>query len=104
VLDNLIANHRQIFARYRNSQTYVSDHIGEITWWPDAWCVSFKKHCMPGGPLGLFNWFMTPRRPKGSRIVVFHGDPKPEYAISGHWPGRWSKHVRPTPWVAEHWG
>ena len=104
VLDNLVTNHRQIFARYRNSQTYVSDHIGDITWWPDAWCVSFKKHCMPGGPFGLFNWFMTPRRPDGARIVVFHGDPKPEYAISGHWPGRWSKHVRPTPWVAEHWG
>jgi len=104
VLDNLVANHRQIFARYRNSQTYVSDHIGEITWWPNAWCKSFKKHCMPGGPFGLFNWFMTPRRPEGARIVVFHGDPKPEYAINGHWPGRWSKHVRPTPWVAEHWG
>jgi hypothetical protein len=100
VLDHLIANHRDIFARYLNSQTYVSDHIADMAWWPEAWCRSFKKHCLPGGALNLF---LTPKLPEGARIIVFHGDPKPEDAVAGRWPGRLTKFVRPTPWIAEHW-
>jgi hypothetical protein len=103
VLDHLVANHEAIFRRYLNSQTYVSDHIGDMAWWPDPWCRSFKKHCLPGGPLGLLNLIATPRIPPGARIIVFHGDPKPEDALAGRWPERRLKYVRPTPWIAEHW-
>ncbi|MCP5432295.1 MAG: hypothetical protein H6923_03390 [Alphaproteobacteria bacterium] len=87
---------------YVNSQTFMCRKIGRenIEWWPDDWVVSFKHTCMPKG---LMQWIETPRLPKNTRIVVFHGNPKPEHAIEGVWPRKWYKHVRPTPWVAEHW-
>jgi hypothetical protein len=88
---------------YRNSQTFLSAQLGRerLTYWPDAWCVSFKKHCLPGGKIGA--WFLPSRVPEGARIVVFHGHPNPDDALEGVWPGGWYKRLRPATWIAEHW-
>lgn len=87
-------------ATYRNSQTFLSDTISDLTFWPELWCRSFKKHCLGGR---LRAWFRPARMPAGARILVFHGHPKPDEAIRGEWPGGWYKRMRPAPWLAEHW-
>ncbi len=92
-----------LFDQFPNSQTFVSrtaaEH-GDLDFFPPEWVRSFKVDCMPGG---LMNWIATPRLPKGARVVAFHGDPKPPEAAKGVYPGKWYKHVRPTPWIAQYW-
>lgn len=91
---------------HANSQTFTSRNMPDITYWPPEWCVSFKRHCLPGG----LKWWHMPlnallpsRPPTGARIVVFHGHPNPDEAIEGRWPGGWYKALRPAGWIAEHW-
>lgn len=90
---------------YNNEQTYLSHALGseQLTYWPGEWCTSFKRHCLPGGPFGLGNWFRTARIPPGARILAFHGSPKPHEAIAGVWRGGWYKRMRPVPWISRHW-
>ncbi len=92
-----------LFDRFNNSQKFVSETAharGDLHYFPKTWVRSFKVDCMPGG---IMNWFATPRLPADARIVAFHGDPKPPDAARGHYPGKWYKHVRPTPWITDHW-
>ncbi len=70
-----------------------------------AWCVSFKHSLMPPFPL---NYLMTARLSRGAKVVCFTGYPNPDHARDGVWPERtWykriRKHVRPVPWIAQHW-
>ncbi len=90
---------------YRIEQTYLSHQLGRkrLTYWPAEWCVSFKKHCLPKGPLGLFNRFIPSKIPAGARVVVFHGHPNPDDALAGQWPGKWYKGLRPATWIADYW-
>lgn len=94
-------NKLTILEEYDNEQIYLSKSIEKIRFWPDAWCKSFKFHCLPGG---ILNWFKIPKIPEAAKIIVFHGNPKPEDAMIGRWPGgKWRKHVRPTPWIKKYW-
>jgi hypothetical protein len=88
---------------YRTEQAFLSHQLADagrkLTYWPEGWCVSFKKHCLP--PRLLAPFFVA-RKPKGARIVVFHGHPKPDEAIRGEWKGRW-RAMRPARWLADHY-
>lgn len=92
-------------AKYRNEQKYVSGELEDMVYWPEEWCVSFKHSLLPAWPL---RFFVTPRLPPTARLVAFTGKPDPDEARDGRWPvtagwKRLYKHVRPTPWIAEHW-
>ena len=90
---------------YRIEQRYISHELGRerLTYWPPEWCVSFKKQCLPGGVFGALNHFVPSKVPDKARIVVFHGNPNPDDALAGRWPGRWYRGLRPAKWIAEHW-
>jgi hypothetical protein len=64
------------------------DARGALTYWPRAWCASFRYGCLPMFPLSLF---VTPKKPPQAKIIVFHGVPKPQEAVAR------------APWIAEHW-
>jgi hypothetical protein len=105
VYETLVADPAAAFAKYRNSQTFASRTISRMTYWPAEWCVSFKHTLMPRWPL---NFIKTTPLPGDARVVCFTGMPNPDHARDGVWPtrARWKaiyKHVRPTPWIAEHW-
>ena len=110
LLEMYNSQHEEVMRSNRTEQMFITRELGEgnFVYFPDAWCRSFKMHCMPGGVL---NSFLTPTRiPKGSRIIVFHGCPNPPDAIAGVW-GKpvtpWFKRiyktVKPTGWIAEYW-
>lgn len=91
-----------IQSQYRNEQAYLSaeiNRLGELSFWPEAWCPSFKYHCMQPWPVSHFRDATIPPEAK---VVIFHGHPEPAEAISGitH---KWYRPVRPTGWVADHW-
>jgi hypothetical protein len=88
-------------SQYRNEQRFLSHQLGkeQLTYWPQAWCASFKRHCMPSRLLAPF---VTPRMPTDAKIIVFHGHPKPDEALRGEWKGR-LRWMRKTPWIADYW-
>ncbi|MCY1546355.1 hypothetical protein D9M68_823470 [compost metagenome] len=86
----------------RNEQEFITLYLarqGKLSYWPDTWCRSFKRHCLRGGIMG---WFLPPTIPEGARIIAFHGKPNPPDAIAGV-SGKWYRRVLPTQWVADHW-
>ncbi|MEM6391885.1 MAG: hypothetical protein AAF797_03855 [Planctomycetota bacterium] len=104
LLEQLEADPPAIFAQYNNSQSFISDRVSNMTFFPDPWCLLFKVHCLPSMPARLFK---APHLPGGARVVAFPGHPDPHEAAAGQWPGPWHKRlyktVRPTPWIKEHW-
>lgn len=89
---------------FGNEQIYISRTITDMAFWPAPWCVSFKHNLLPRWPLN----FMRPAPlPAGTKMVCFTGKPDPDEARDGWSDERWHKklykHVRPTPWIAEHW-
>lgn len=88
--------------RYRNEQEFISAVLLRkqvLSYWPENWCSSFKRHCMHPFPISLFK---TPKCPESAKIIVFHGHPNPDEAIAGN-AGKWYRFMRPTPWVSQYW-
>lgn len=102
--DHLVDNTDDVLSRYPNSQTYISREINEMVFWPREWCLGFKSSILPKWPM---NFFIRPSLPPDVKIVAFPGKPDPAEARDGIWPAKWYKkiykHVRPTPWIEEHW-
>lgn len=105
IYERLVPEFPTLLQRYRIEQTYISRTVGEMTFWPDTWCVLFKTHCVPPWPQ---RFWRSPQLPAGTRIVAFPGDPNPHDAVAGRWPvKRWYKrvykHIRPAAWIADYW-
>ena len=101
-LAHLRDNYPRAIADVRNEQEYITGYLGrqgKLSYWPAAWCVSFKRHCVPRG---LMSWLRPPTIPAGAKIIAFHGKPNPPDAIVGD-SGKWYRRVPPTQWVADHW-
>lgn len=101
-LEHLKVGYPGSIADVRNEQEYITGYLGrqgKVSYWPEAWCRSFKRHCMKRGLMG---WFATPTIPPGAKIIVFHGKPNPPDVIAGV-SGKWYRRVLPTPWVADNW-
>lgn len=100
VLEYYKKNIDEVTNTYDNEQIYLSLKIGDIDYWPDDWVKSFKKHCLPKY---IVRYFKAPSLPEGAKIIVFHGNPKPEDTIKGGFFGHILKYIRPTPWVEVNW-
>ena len=96
------ATQAAVRARLRNEQAFLSEVMhrqGRLRYWPEAWCASYKYHCIPAWPT---NFWRKPACPPGARIIVFHGEVNPPDAIAGR-RNRALRFVRPAAWVAQHW-
>ncbi len=92
----------QIWAleNFRIEQQYVSWAVGDdISFWKSEWVHSFKRSCRPVFPL---NHLVSPKEPKGAKILVFHGHPLPEEAINGYKNGLF-KSVLACLWLKKYW-
>ena len=102
VLDEFIRRWPGVKSQYRNEQEFISATLIKkqaLSYWPDSWCRSFKRHCMQSFPLSLVK---TPQLPESAKIIVFHGHPNPDEAIAGK-AGKWYRFMRPTPWIQHYW-
>jgi hypothetical protein len=98
VYDALVEQGESVRQRFRNEQEFLTDVMwrqGLLTYWPSAWCVSFKYHCVPPFPVSLWR---EPAAPPGARVIVFHGRPKPEEAVLGIG-AKWYRPMKPAPWL-----
>ncbi|GJM03107.1 MAG: hypothetical protein DHS20C08_16080 [Rhodomicrobium sp.] len=105
IFDEFVKDPEAILRQYRIEQQYISHKIPDQVFWPKEWCVSFKHNLLPPWPQ---RFFTVPPLPDDTKLVAFTGKPDPEDAVIGKWPEKnflkkCYKHVRPTPWIAEHW-
>jgi hypothetical protein len=88
-------------SRFNTEQAFMTYAVGEqIHFWPEEWAVSFKEFCKPTFPL---NHFIAPKPPENCRILVFHGKPDPDEAISGFLGRRPHHRILPAPWLEDYW-
>lgn len=93
---------QEIRRKFRNEQAFISDWFhrqGNLSYWPDSWCRSFKYHCITRWPS---NYWRTPKIPDGARILIFHGEVNPPDALAGRRNRRF-RYVRAAPWISEYW-
>jgi hypothetical protein len=105
IYDRIMNECGDVLKKHRNEQIFISREITDMKFWPEEWCLSFKASLIPWWPL---NFFLTPPLPASAKVVAFPGKPDPDEAVDGVWPRKhwWQalyKHVRPTPWIAQHW-
>ncbi|MEL6687084.1 MAG: hypothetical protein AAFP97_05655 [Pseudomonadota bacterium] len=105
IYNNFQKDPERVLSTYRIEQLYISREITDMVFWPKLWCASFKHTLMPRWPL---NFFKAPNLPAETKIVAFTGKPDQDEALRGERPVKayWKKlykHVRPTPWIADHW-
>jgi hypothetical protein len=93
-------NTTEVTSLYKNEQIYLSKKIGDIKYWPDAWCKSFKRHCLRSH---ILRYFLAPKQPDSAKIIVFHGNPKPSDAIEGGFFGNILKYTKPAYWLKKHY-
>lgn len=79
ILESFNADAQNIAAHHRCDQDWMTHYVGAPTYWPEAWCRSFKRHCLQPFPISLFK---APKHPPDTKILVFHGNPKPEVAAN----------------------
>jgi len=89
-----------VINEYGNEQIYLSKRIGDINYWPEQWCRSFKFHSIPKG---FLRYFLTPKIPEGCKILAFHGHPNPDQAAVGNYGGRILKYFKPARWIEKYW-
>ncbi len=104
ILKRLLENPQAMRDQYSNSQTFISNTIEEMQFWPEGWIRQFKVHCLHPWPLRLF---MQPRQFRDAKIVVCTGHPTPDELAVGKWSAPWYKKIYkytpPVKWVADAW-
>lgn len=98
-----MADKEKAHASFENEQSFIEGQLDTWLPWPEGWIVSFKRHlCHPIGP-DLIKAPLTPD--PSTKIVAFHGDPRPIDLV-----GRkkfWMKFphsVRcPVKWLDDYW-
>ncbi|HEY9207494.1 MAG TPA: glycosyltransferase [Acidovorax sp.] len=92
----------EVQRQFRNEQAFLSDFLhrqGKLSYWPAAWCPSFKYHSISAWPT---NYWTEPGIPEAARIVIFHGECNPPDALAGLRNRRF-RYIRPAHWIEQHW-
>lgn len=102
ILSYFRENFDEISHKFRNEQEYLSWYVDQqkkLSYWPAAWCKSYKYHCLQKLPLA---YFKPPVKPQDAKIIVFHGEINPPDAVNGGG-GKWYRYVLPSEWIKDAW-
>ncbi len=91
-------------SKYGLDQCFITCEADNRQYWPDRWCASFRRTCVPHWPLNLI--FRGVRKPSLSKIFVFHGRPNPTDMIEDgdyRWGTKWRYGFGPVEWVQKYW-
>lgn len=104
IYERFMADKKKAYATAYHDQAYLTETVTNRTYWPNGWCVSFKRSCLWYYPFNLL--FRNVRQPKGAKVVIFHGDPRPWDLILK--PGvRWGTNrkfgTQPVEWVKDYY-
>lgn len=87
-----IADPQGVADTYQFEQRFVTREApGGIEFWPKGWVRHFRQECTRPPPL---NFFLPPRLPPGTKVVIFPGALQPPHAAAGHWGKRYPRRSR----------
>jgi hypothetical protein len=90
--EKFIADPQGVADTYQFEQRYVTREApGGISFWPKSWVRHFRAECTRPLPL---NFFLPPRLPDGTKVVIFPGSMQPPHAAAGHWGKHFPKRTR----------
>ncbi len=104
ILDTFRADPAQAMERFKLEQDYVGAHASSISFWPEGWVISFKRHLRQ--PIGKDLFFAPSPPPDSAKILAFHGTPRPADLIKpGHrfWDRLPHMGNGKVPWVTDYW-
>jgi len=85
VWDNLLKN-LEVIRRFHGDQDWIFDQVvSNFNYWPDEWIQSYKweirsrSEITRVGAIRKFNSVKHPIINSNTKILVFHGEPKPEH-------------------------
>lgn len=94
------ANNTSLYPTEQAFLTHAMKSNGsKVRWWPEEWVASYKRRCRPSFP---FNLFQSPKEPQ-TKILVFHGNPDPDQAITGFRGTKAHHRILPAPWIPNYW-
>ena len=104
VAEEFQADKQAVWSRFRQEQQYIHSRFPEAGFWPQGWVSSFKRSLRR--PVGL-DLVLPPKRPSGeTRVLAFHGRPRPIDLIRGK-PLFWDRFPHmghgQVRWMAEYW-
>jgi len=104
VVDQLKAKRDALVKQYHIEQDYLHGVVSPMSYWPEPWVISFKYHLRR--PL-IVDRFLEPKAPPaGTKILAFHGRPRPIDLIhppAGNW-DRFPHHGSGTvSWMQDYW-
>ena len=81
--DIFAADPQAIADKYRFEQHFVTKNAPNgVEFWPKGWVTHYRIECIPRFPL---NYFLEPKAPSGTRVVIFAGGLNPTDAIKGQY-------------------
>ncbi|MBT8409516.1 MAG: hypothetical protein KJN93_07815, partial [Alphaproteobacteria bacterium] len=104
VVDRFQDDPAKAFDVFQLEQNFLETHLTSWTTWPNEWVISFKRHLRR--PV-LLDRILAPRMPgRDSKIVAFHGDPRPiDVVRKGNRKWAWFPRAGrgPIDWVRDYW-
>lgn len=94
----------EVRANYWSDRFYLPKVAKNPRYLPYDWCLSFKNHCLAPWPLNIVR--PDARLPRGARIIVFHGKPRPMDVMGSEgvrWGSKRRSGDRPVTWVKDYW-
>ncbi len=102
ILDAFVADPDAATREFEISQQFQTAQLakhGHLEYWPKGWCVSFKNDCVPRG---FASFLRDPACPKGTKIVVFAGNPKMTEVLAGQG-HKWYRRIGNVDWLRRAW-
>ena len=75
IVEKFKSNRNAAVSKYAVEQAFVQDYAISVEYWPENWVISFKRHLQRRNLSGLV--FKPKHPPAGTKVIAFHGNPKP---------------------------
>jgi hypothetical protein len=88
--------------RFGLEQNCVAAYASSMECWDPNWVISFKRHLRPPALTGMV---LPVRRPRpGTKVLAFHGRPRPLDLVRPGWWGELPNFGRgPVGWMRDYW-
>jgi hypothetical protein len=104
LFDDFAADPYETDTDFHIDQLYITLQAANRKYWPEGWCASFRRSCVPHWPLNLI--WSSIRKSPGAKMFIFHGTPNPTDMIADgnyRWGTKWRYGFGPVKWVQDYW-
>ena len=101
IVEQFKSDRDAVVSKYVVEQAFVQDYASSVNYWPKGWIISFKVHLQRRNLSGLI--FKHKPIPIGTKIIAFHGSPKPNDLLNKRIWGRFPHLGRGSVnWIEEY--